>query len=229
MRLTKGIHWSALCALLATVGCPQTKDDDFHWIEAVGGSSSSDASVTAACRDGITAPGCDGGGSIATTLDAGAGGSSNADADAGSDADASASLACENDAVRGPNGDCYFSDATQSTWSAARTSCLGRGEGWDLAASLNATENDFIVQLTGYEAWIGGTDVASEGTWIWVRDGQSFFTVGADAGAAFAPWNGGEPNDQNDSDCLRVLTTGLWADWPCGAAIYGHVCQRTLP
>ena len=86
-----------------------------------------------------------------------------------------------------------------------------------------------MVALTGYEAWIGGTDVAQEGEWVWVRDGAAFFSAGAaDASAVYAPWNSGEPNDQNDSDCLRVLTTGLWADWVCDG-MYGFVCQAPAP
>jgi hypothetical protein len=225
LRWARGIHWSALCGVLAMAGCPQLKDDHFGRVEGAGGGDADASIVTLVCSAELAARGgCLG--------NSGAGGSASTPdsaRDAGTDAIADASAACESDAVRGPDGNCYFADPAPSTWSEARTSCQRRGEGWDLATLHAAGENEFIVALTGYEAWIGGTDLESEGTWIWVRDGVTFFVVGADAGSAYTPWNSGEPNDLDDSDCLRVLTTGLWADWDCEDGAYGHVCQRALP
>jgi lectin-like protein len=238
LRLAKGIHWGAVYGLLATAGCPQMKRDDFAAIEGAGGGDG-DAGVTIDCSDGVAVRGCAGGGSAGSATfapdagdagaDAGEGSGGAAGSDAGSNTPADAGPACESDAVRGPDGDCYFADPTVSTWNDARTSCQQRGEGWDLAALHGTAENDFVVALTGYEAWLGGTDLAEEGTWLWVRDGESFFEVGADPSTVFTPWSADEPNDFEDSDCLRVLTTGLWADWDCEDGAYGHVCQRELP
>ena len=45
---------------------------------------------------------------------------------------------------------------------------------------------------------------------------------------SYTNWNTDEPNDASDSDCLRILTTGLWADWQCGS-VKGYVCQQTAP
>jgi hypothetical protein len=204
--------WSVALSLFAVTGCPQMKDDDFGRRAAT--RSEPDASVTFAGDGGSagahTAP--------PDAAEGGMAGSGDSVVDAGS--------GCERDAVRGPGDICYFADPSLSTWADARASCQRRGPGWDLAAPRNATANDFILGLTGYEAWIGGTDVAQEGAWIWVPDGASFFTVGADAGAEFTAWSSGEPNDYEDSDCLRVLTTGDWADWACADPAFGHVCQR---
>jgi hypothetical protein len=227
LRWARGIHWGAVYGLLVIAGCPQVKSDDFAVIEGSGGGAG-DAGVAGGCGNGVAARGCDAGG-VSTPDDPNAGDPSAGDAgnDAASGTDAVP--ACESDAVRGPDGDCYFADPTTSTWSEARASCLERGTGWDLAALQGAEENDFVVALTGYEAWIGGTDQADEGTWLWVRDGEPFFTVGAAPSAVFTPWSSDEPNDFEDSDCLRVLTTGLWADWDCDDGAYGHVCQRELP
>ena len=38
-------------------------------------------------------------------------------------------------------------------------------------------------------------------------------------------WTAGEPNDFDGSDCLRILTTGEWADWPCDSLL-GQICRR---
>jgi hypothetical protein len=237
LRLAKGIHWGTVYGLLATAGCPQLKSDDFSAIEAAGGGDA-DASVKPDCG-GAAGSACSAGGSAGSTTvapdarDAGAhaggGAGGGSGGNAVNDTIADASLECESDALRGPDGNCYFADPTPSTWSEARESCQQRGEGWDLAALHGAAENDFVVALAGYEAWLGGTDLAEEGTWVWVRDGVSFFTVGAEPTSVFTPWSADEPNDFEDSDCLRVLTTGLWADWDCEDGAYGHVCQRELP
>ena len=136
---------------------------------------------------------------------------------------------CGTAGVRGPNDDCYASGSTEESWSDARESCQSRGANWDLAIIRDATENDFVRSITGFEAWIGATDDSNEGTWSWVRDDDPFFDVeNAISGPPYTNWNVDEPNDADGSDCLRILTTGLWADWQC-ASVMGYVCQETTP
>jgi hypothetical protein len=127
-----------------------------------------------------------------------------------------------------PSGACYFVESAVSTWAEARTSCQARGDGWDLVTIGDAAQNEFVLSVAGFEAWIGATDGADEGTWLWVNEEASFFEVGAATSAGFANWSDGEPNDYDDSDCLRILTTGEWADWPCESPL-GHVCGFRAP
>ena len=201
------------------------REDDFRPIEPVGGGSGGSGGVDAGPPGSCGVPGGAGGGC------AGTGGTSPAPRSPG-EPDASvapdASVDCGDGAVQGPRG-CYAADPTVVTWSEARTRCRQRGAGWDLATITDADENELVLALAGSEAWLGGTDVSAEGEWVWVRDGTPFFSAQApDASAVYAPWNSGEPNDQNDSDCLRVLTTGLWADWACDGT-YAFVCQAPAP
>jgi len=218
--------------LCVGVGCPQLRDDDFR-----SGSVNVGGGGTAGGIDGIAGGEALGGRGGATgTCGAGSGGC--ADAGSGGSAGESPPIdggtgaepgsGCGVDEVRGPNGDCYFADSAESTWSAARTSCQSRGAGWDLVAISDADENALVLSTTGYEAWIGAVDVVSEGSWLWVDDVEPFFEVGADDSARFTNWAEDEPNDYEDSDCLRILTTGLWADWPCDSPL-GHVCRRRMP
>jgi hypothetical protein len=140
-----------------------------------------------------------------------------------------ATTRCGTDGTLGPNGDCYSAGATEKTWLEARQSCQDRGADWDLAKIRDAEENEFVLTITGFEAWIGATDETNEGTWLWVSDDGPFFDVDGLGDASVQPysnWNVGEPNDGSDSDCLRILTTGFWADWECDS-VKGYVCQQT--
>ncbi|MEP4887353.1 MAG: Ig-like domain-containing protein, partial [Alphaproteobacteria bacterium] len=103
-------------------------------------------------------------------------------------------------------------------------------EGGHLATITSQEENDFIQGLIGAGeiAWIGGDDIASEGTWQW--------SVGAEAGTVF--WNGsptgayenwgpGEPNNGaggNEDWLMIAADTGLWNDAP-GNASMGYIVE----
>jgi hypothetical protein len=227
-----------VAGLCVGLGCPQLKDDDFS-DRSVGAGIAGTTSGIAGATGGDASGGsgsCDAG-SRGCGAGAGSGGSGGAGdstdasspalADSGTDAREPTSCALEE--ATGPNGECYFADGGESTWSEARTSCQSRGTGWDLAAIGDAEESDFVLSLTGYEAWIGATDIVTEGAWLWVGEDATFFQVGADAeNTRFNNWSDGEPNDFEDSDCMRILTTGLWADWPCESPL-GHVCRRYRP
>jgi hypothetical protein len=231
MKLDAAIIGLAVAALCVEVGCPQLKDDDFGSRSVNGGGGGATGGGDGVAG-GLTSSGSGGatstcGGASGGCADAGRGGS--AGASPAVPIDGGTGSGCGRDEVRGPNGACYFADSAERRWSEARTSCRSRGVGWDLVAIGDAEENAFVLSNTGYEAWIGATDAISEGSWLWVAEDEPFFEVGVDAaGTRFTNWSGGEPNNYDDSDCLRILTTGLWADFPCDSPL-GHVCRRLAP
>lgn len=163
-------------------------------------------------------------------------GSARLDAGAGPGrVDAAAIAACGAGEELGPNGRCYLFALTPATWSAAREACLARGPGWDLASVRSASEAAFLGATLAAEAWIGATDDASEGTWLWVRDGSPFWLGGADGAppaGVYANWNETEPNGGTATNCARALPTGVvsssadapWADLDC-AQLRGAVCE----
>ncbi|GFH47752.1 hypothetical protein CTEN210_04227 [Chaetoceros tenuissimus] len=57
--------------------------------------------------------------------------------------------------------------------------------------------------------WIGGTDAANEGTWVFPdRSAMTYFN-----------WNTGEPNNAGgNEDCIVMATSGKWVDGPCNSA-----------
>lgn len=94
------------------------------------------------------------------------------------------------------------------TWESARAAAQALGAGWDLATIGSGAENTFVETL--FDAgladrshfWIGATDAAAEGTWVWI-DGTPF---------VFTDWSAGEPNNSGNEDFLAYdLRSGSWA------------------
>jgi hypothetical protein len=216
------IAW--ICFPLLVSGCPQLLDDDFRSGEELSGGSG-------AANGGATNIVVAGGGAGGSAAEAGAGGSVADATTRGLGVDASvggtaSQGACSEGRQRGPRGDCYVVIPEAVTWQAGRTNCLTEGAGWDLATVRSPADTDFIVPLLGAELWIGASDAVDEGTWLWIASGDQFWPEGADSGgsaAAYTNWNAGEPNNVDGADCLRLLTTGKWADLPCDSAL-GSLC-----
>jgi hypothetical protein len=80
-------------------------------------------------------------------------------------------------------------------------------DGGHLIVIDSAEENDAADALAqDREAWIGYTDHADEGTFLWVTD----------AGEAYERWNGGEPNNSwGVEDCAHIRADGSWNDTSC--------------
>jgi hypothetical protein len=115
---------------------------------------------------------------------------------------------------------CYAPTDSGATYAAAITECTGRGAGWQLVEIGSAAENGFVTRLTGTgEFWIGASDRATEGTFVWDGSGTTFWTGGATGsatGGAYTNFAAGEPNDGNaNSDCLRMIMGGSWRDTDC--------------
>ena len=68
-----------------------------------------------------------------------------------------------------------------------------------LASVLSAEDEQELNTLvvgTGHNfVWLGGNDIASEGDWVWVADGQAF--------GDYQNWHSGEPN--NDGGIEDVM------------------------
>ena len=138
------------------------------------------------------------------------------------------------------NGHYYEFVTTNRTWNDARNAAQARtfaGMPGYLATVTSAAENAFITEKTGGSAaWLGGTDVAMEGRWVWAdgpEAGQVFWTSACGVGArgtcaatgGFNNFNGGEPNNYNgNEDGLQILagTSGRWNDLP-------HTTTSSLP
>jgi hypothetical protein len=108
-------------------------------------------------------------------------------------------------------------------WNEAQASCEAMGA--ELVSIHSEADNAQLVDLgTIQHVWIGYTDIAAEGTWVWT-DGSE---------PAFENWLEGEPsNDGTGEHCALIYTVepgpiGFWNDYLCdlGSDATGFACQR---
>ena len=73
-----------------------------------------------------------------------------------------------------------------------------------------------MYQVLGRTIWLGGTDAAVEGVWIWSHSGQPII---------LDEWNPGEPNNELGEDCMNIFHDwDQWNDADCTNTWY-PVCE----
>ncbi len=112
-----------------------------------------------------------------------------------------------NPVVKQYNGHSYLLTPTGMTWGDAEA--YAQSLGGHLVTINDAAEQAWVQQwFSAYDPWIGLTDQAVEGTWVW-SSGQA---------ASYTHWAGGQPNNWDDwwggeADYGLLLTDGTWADY----------------
>lgn len=124
-------------------------------------------------------------------------------------------------------GACYLLFLTGASWDTARTSCLALGGHLASAADLaeNARYASIAPMVAGSgqeDVWIGGTDAAVEGTWLW-ESGEPM---------VFEAWRLDPPEPNNGGggaveNCAIIEgdNGGTWDDRPCDQ-LYPYLCER---
>jgi hypothetical protein len=129
----------------------------------------------------------------------------------------------------GGNDHWYEFVTTPSFWSDAQAAALGSN--WmDLPGYLvtltSAAENAFMSSLPVGYAWIGGSDVAAEGQWLW--------TNGPEAGQLFSytNWAPSEPNNAGGIEHYAHIQPPVgsprWNDLQ-NAAYLGYIVEYSVP
>ncbi|XP_038055115.1 alpha-N-acetylgalactosamine-specific lectin-like [Patiria miniata] len=126
------------------------------------------------------------------------------------------------------NGNCYRYFGTAKTFNAAESHCqqftqVGHGH---LASVASAKENTFLFAMwksarttTTGGLWIGFTDQAVEGKFIWTDGSQVSYTR----------WSSGQPDDwRRLEDCTHMWHDrhGQWNDNECGFK-YSYMCKMS--
>ena len=143
------------------------------------------------------------------------------------------------------HGYMYCSTLGDVTSAKLRCDQQGMHLAWIESAVENAALSSAVVTVanrpyTGVNQagpFIGGTDAATEGTWLW-GNGTSFWVgglKGGPVGSAFSNWAHDEPNDNSTGgeDCIELLledgvigSRGQWNDVSCNWTIYETLCER---
>lgn len=118
----------------------------------------------------------------------------------------------------------FFVCPTLRGWLDARARCRSQSLG-DLAHVPDEATRDLIRRRLTTRSWIGHTDQAHEGIWVWAFN-QVPFWRGSQGGVAidgqFAEWAQGEPNASGN--CGAMFQTGLLDDLTCTRA-QPFVCE----
>jgi len=122
---------------------------------------------------------------------------------------------------------CYIVRKGQSSWSDAATRCTNEGD-LRLAVITTANQNTAvqtaITQQASGKAFIGLTDSASEGTWVWT-DGSSY---------SYNPgWVSNHPTTNTAQNCVVMRDSGnnagKWQHVACSKSANDNinfVCER---
>ncbi len=113
----------------------------------------------------------------------------------------------------------YRSISTTGNWETQRTACAADGANAYLVIPDDATELMAINTLLPGDYWVGVTDSAMEGTFLNVKgDPQTFL-----------PWDIGQPNNVNNSDCVKVQgPMRRFNDTLCMTEMHPAICECEL-
>nr|XP_011420026.2 perlucin-like protein [Crassostrea gigas] len=117
----------------------------------------------------------------------------------------------------------YWLGRDEVTWDKAKLNCMA--EDGKLVEIESYAEDNFVralaMELTK-TVWLGGTDVGTEGRWIWGSDRSPF---------TYSAWNRakGQPNNYNNQDCLGLYRPYnlTWCDEKCETR-YQYICEKEI-
>ncbi|CAL1529464.1 unnamed protein product [Lymnaea stagnalis] len=127
---------------------------------------------------------------------------------------------CSGETDRFIKGRCYTYYNESLTWQEAKIRCEGRGQVLAAVDSMIQIKEMLSRQGIGTQVWIGASDIAEEGKFVWVHSNQT-------AGELVKLWEEDEPNDYGgDEDCVVVFVNFETNDVPCHFN-YTYFCMET--
>merc|ERR1719341_337185 len=119
---------------------------------------------------------------------------------------------------------CYIRRTGQSGWEDGNTKCKSEGDA-QLATIKSSGQNSAVQSvLTTNKAYIGLSDTATEGTFVWV-DGSDW--------SDFGNWISSQPTSSEKQDCVVINVSGgnagKWQHIGCDKASadnYDFVCEK---
>uniref|UniRef100_A0A3P9DKC5 Immune-related, lectin-like receptor 4 n=1 Tax=Maylandia zebra TaxID=106582 RepID=A0A3P9DKC5_9CICH len=124
-------------------------------------------------------------------------------------------------------GKCYYFSTNKSSWTESRDDC--RAKGGDLVKIDSREEQEFLRKevrriMKDHEDkfWIGLTDSAEQGRWLWVD--------GSPLNESLSYWNYKEPDNWREDDCVMMGDKGdryqkSWSDTSCKVS-RRSICEK---
>jgi hypothetical protein len=121
----------------------------------------------------------------------------------------------------------YMACKTSAPFNAAEVMC--QAQGMDLVQIDSASENTFVTQLAGSLGsyiWLGGSDLAENGTFAW-PSGTAFFQAGAAVSGVYQHFAVGEPALDPARHCVQLHDDppGYWYVTSCTESKQ-FICKR---
>ncbi|HSS02546.1 MAG TPA: Ig-like domain-containing protein, partial [Kofleriaceae bacterium] len=123
--------------------------------------------------------------------------------------------------VDAASGHCFAAyDGVRSSYQDAAALCGGFGGHLPTIATLSEDDAAAAAVHAGDTPWLGGDDIAAEGTFRWTT-GEAF---------AYSNFAVGKPDDAGNADCIAYLPDGTWTDAACSgtSSVSGALCEFEL-
>ncbi|HET9626930.1 MAG TPA: Ig-like domain-containing protein, partial [Kofleriaceae bacterium] len=121
--------------------------------------------------------------------------------------------------VDAASGHCFAAyDGVTHSYQAAAAMCGALGGHLPTITTIEEDDAAFAAVHAGDAPWLGGDDLAAEGTFRWIT-GEPF--------AAYSHFAPGKPDNAGEADCLRYQADGAWSDAAC-ASTTGTLCEVEL-
>jgi cysteine-rich repeat protein len=126
----------------------------------------------------------------------------------------------DRDAVDPATGRCFVAyDGVQHSYQDAAAMCVALGGHLPTITSAGEDAAAFAAVRAGDTPWLGGDDIAVEGTFGWLT-GEPF---------GYNHFHAGKPDNAGNADCLRYMTDGTWSDAVCATGnASGTLCELEL-
>ncbi|HEX3476903.1 MAG TPA: Ig-like domain-containing protein [Kofleriaceae bacterium] len=126
----------------------------------------------------------------------------------------------DRDAVDPATGRCFVAyDGVQHSYQDAAAMCVALGGHLPTITSTGEDATAFAAVRAGDTPWLGGDDIAVEGTFGWLT-GEPF---------GYSHFHAGKPDNAGNADCLRYLSDGTWSDAACATGnATGTLCELEL-
>ncbi|HEX3764767.1 MAG TPA: Ig-like domain-containing protein [Kofleriaceae bacterium] len=126
----------------------------------------------------------------------------------------------DRDVVDPATGRCFVAyDGAQHSYQGAAAMCVAVGGHLPTIASAGEDAAAFAAVRSGDTPWLGGDDIAVEGTFGWLT-GEPF---------GYSHFQAGKPDNAGNADCLRYAADGTWTDAACAlGGATGTLCELEL-